>query len=137
MGQIIRVNLSTETISKETLKPVICRVLSVLVVWVPASMEEVSPQVDSEPREQAYFYDRSPTGTLAASAGRYTNVTRGRPALSPPSNSGGNFGPELKFAGVTGLLLKARPKAGSLIYNEDVGTAFGRGTVGPNGSRLH
>ncbi len=125
MGQIIRVNLSTETISKETLKT---RDLQDFIgargLGTRIYMEEVSPQVEPlSPENKLIFMTGPLTGTLAASAGRYTVVTRGPlNGTIASSNSGGNFGPELKFAGYDGIIIEGQAKEPVYlwIYNEDV-----------------
>ena len=68
--------------------------------------DEVDPQVDPlSPENKIIFMTGPLTGTLATSGGRYNVVTKG--ALNgtiAASNSGGAFGPELKYAGYDGIV---------------------------------
>jgi hypothetical protein len=125
MGQIIRVNLSTGTICKEKLKTQdLQNFIGARGLGTHLYMEEVSPQVDPlSPENKLIFMTGPLTGTLAASAGRYTVVTRGPlNGTIASSNSGGNFGPELKFAGYDGIIIEGQSKEPVYlwIYNQEV-----------------
>jgi aldehyde:ferredoxin oxidoreductase len=109
MGTILRVNLKDGTIKKEPLNReyakdyVGCRGLGTKYF-----MEEVSPRVEALGPENNLIFMTGPlTGTAAASAGRYEVV-----AKSPltgtigAANSGGWFGPELKYAGYDGIIIE-------------------------------
>jgi aldehyde:ferredoxin oxidoreductase len=75
--------------------------------------DEVDPKVDPlSPENKLIFVPGPLTGTFAPSAGRYTVVTKG--ALTgaiASANSGGTWGPALKFAGYDAVIIEgAAPK---------------------------
>ena len=86
--------------------------------------EETDPQVDPLSPDNKLIFATGPlTGTMASTGGRYSVITKG--ALTNAiacSNSGGQFGAELKLAGYDLLILEGRaPKPVYLhIENERV-----------------
>lgn len=113
MGRILRVNLSKGVVSREELD------LDDLRNYVGARglgtrlfVKEVDPKVDPLSPENKIIFMAGPlTGTLAACGGRYNVVTKGPlNGTIAASNSGGNFGPELKFAGFDGIIVEGRSK---------------------------
>jgi aldehyde:ferredoxin oxidoreductase len=109
MGTILRVNLKDKSIKKEPLNTqyandyVGCRGLGTKYF-----IEDSNPRVNALGPENNLIFMTGPlTGTAAASSGRYEVV-----AKSPltgtigAANSGGWFGPELKFAGYDGIIFE-------------------------------
>ena len=111
IGQILRVNLTDATIKKEKLDPVLRRnYIGARGLGSKLFMDEVNPQVDPlSPENKIIFMTGPLTGTLAASGGRYNVVTRGPlNGTIAASNSGGSFGPELKYAGYDGIIFEGK-----------------------------
>ncbi|WP_061214308.1 aldehyde ferredoxin oxidoreductase family protein [Syntrophomonas wolfei] len=111
IGQILRVNLTDATIKKEKLDPVLRRnYIGARGLGSKLFMDEVDPQVDPlSPENKIVFMTGPLTGTLAASGGRYNVVTRGPlNGTIAASNSGGSFGPELKYAGYDGIIFEGK-----------------------------
>ena len=84
--------------------------------------EELDPTVDPLAPENVLIFATGPlTGTPAPCGSRYTVVTKG--ALTgaiTTSNSGGHWGPELKFAGYDLLIVQGRaPKPSYLFIYDD------------------
>jgi aldehyde:ferredoxin oxidoreductase len=114
IGKVLRVNLSTGKVSTEALDPGVARdYVGARGLGTKIMTDEVDPKVDPlSPENKLVFVAGPMTGTFAPSAGRYTVVTKG--ALTGAiacANSGGTWGPELKFAGYDALICEgAAPK---------------------------
>jgi aldehyde:ferredoxin oxidoreductase len=86
-------------------------------------MEEIDPKVDPLSPDNKLIIATGPlTGTIASTGGRWTAVTKG--ALTgaiAASNSGGQFGGELKMAGYDFIILEGRsPKPVYLFIQDEV-----------------
>jgi aldehyde:ferredoxin oxidoreductase len=101
-GMMLRVNLTTGSIKKEPIN------LSDAKLFIGARglgtkimADEVDPKVDPLSPENKLIFAPGPfSGTFAPSGGRYDVVTKGPlTGAIAASNSGGTFGPELKYAG--------------------------------------
>ena len=85
--------------------------------------EEIDPQIDPlSPENKLIFMTGPVTGTNATCAGRF-NVVAKAPLTGAigAGNTGGYFGPELKFAGYDGIIFEG--KASSPVYlhiNDDL-----------------
>jgi aldehyde:ferredoxin oxidoreductase len=124
-GKLLRVNLTTSTsrvedIPQEWLRDYIGgRGIGDRYLW-----EELDPRVEPLSPENKLIFATGPlTGTPVSCGARYMVVTKG--ALTnaiTTSNSGGHWGPELKFAGYDLLILEGKaPKPVYLfIYDEVV-----------------
>jgi aldehyde:ferredoxin oxidoreductase len=124
-GTAVRINLTRGTIKKEPLREdwareyVGGRGLGARYLW-----EEVDPTVDPfSPKNKLLFVTGPLTGTNASCGARYMVVTKG--ALTgaiTTSNSGGHWGPELKFAGYDMLIFEGRaPRPCYLwIHNDQI-----------------
>ena len=94
--------------------------------------EEVDPQIDPlSPENKLIFMTGPVTGTNATCAGRF-NVVAKAPLTGAigAGNTGGYFGPELKFAGYDGIIFEG--KASSRVYlniNDDLVFKKGEETV--------
>ena len=116
-GKIIRVNLSNGIIRKEALKiDDMHNFIGARGLGTKIFYDEVDPQVDPlSPENKIIFMTGPLTGTLATSGGRYNVVTKGvLNGTIAASNSGGTFGPELKFAGYDGIIFEG--KADKPVY---------------------
>lgn len=122
-GQILRVNLTegtsaTEPIPKEWLEEYIGgRGLGDRYL-----VEEVDPKVDPLSPDNKMIFATGPlTGTPVPCGARYMVITKG--ALTnaiTTSNSGGHWGPELKFAGYDLLIVEGKsPKPVYLYIHDD------------------
>ncbi len=120
--RVLRVNLSTGTCATEPLNR----------EWAEACLgqrglgtkylfEESDPTADPLAPENKLIFATGPlTGTMASTGGRYAVITKG--ALTGAvacSNSGGQFGAELKFAGYDLLIIEGRARQPVYLYIED------------------
>jgi aldehyde:ferredoxin oxidoreductase len=124
-GTVLRVDLTRGRVKKEPLREdwaseyVGGRGLGARYLW-----EEVDPTVDPfSPKNKLLFVTGPLTGTNASCGARYMVVTKG--ALTgaiTTSNSGGHWGPELKFAGYDMIVVEGRaPRPSYLwIHNDEV-----------------
>jgi aldehyde:ferredoxin oxidoreductase len=114
IGKVLRVNLSTGKVSTEALDPDLAKdYIGARGLGTKIMTDEVDPKVDPlSPENKLIFVPGPLTGTFAPSAGRYTVVTKG--ALTgaiASANSGGTWGPALKFAGYDAVIIEgAAPK---------------------------
>ena len=117
VGKILRVDLTSGKISTEALEPALARdYIGARGLGTKLMYDEVDPKVDPlSPKNKLMFVSGPMTGTFAPSAGRYNVVTKG-PLTDTiaASNSGGNWGPELKFAGYDLLIVEG--KAAKPVY---------------------
>lgn len=122
IGQILRVNLTTGVVSKEPLdindakEYIGARGLGTMLY-----MKEVSPTVDPLSVENnLLFVTGALTGTAATSAGRYNVVTKAPlTGTIAASNSGGYFGPELKYAGYDAIIFEGQAESPVYLWISD------------------
>lgn len=110
-GKLLRINLTTGTITREYLEPQVARkFVGARGLGTYLFTREVSPKVDPLSPENKLFFMTGPlTGTLATSAGRYNVVTKSPlTGAIAASNAGGYWGPELKFAGYDGIIVEGK-----------------------------
>jgi aldehyde:ferredoxin oxidoreductase len=125
MGKIIRVNLSDNIVAVEDLdvenakKFIGGRGYATKILY-----DELDPHVDPISPENKLIFATGPmTGSGAAAGCRYMVVTKGYlTGAIACSNSGGNFGPELKFAGYDFIIFEGKAKAPVylLIENDQI-----------------
>jgi aldehyde:ferredoxin oxidoreductase len=117
VGKILRVDLTSGKISTSALDPALARdYIGARGLGTKFIYDEVDPKVDPlSPANKLIFASGPMTGTFAPSAGRYDVVTKG-PLTDTiaASNSGGAWGPELKFAGYDLLIVEG--KAAKPVY---------------------
>jgi aldehyde:ferredoxin oxidoreductase len=84
-------------------------------------VEEVDPQVDPLSPDNKLIFATGPlTGTMASTGGRYSVITKGPlTGAIACSNSGGFFGPELKFAGWDMIIFEGRSPEPVYLYIEN------------------
>ena len=109
-GTILRVNLTTGEIKKEPTNLKDARLfIGARGLATKMLTDEVDPTIDPLGPENKLIFAPGPlSGTMAPSMGRYNVVCKG--ALNgtvAASNSGGTFGPEVKFAGYDLIISKA------------------------------
>lgn len=124
MGYILRVNLTDKKITKE---PLNYRFANDFVgargLGTKYLCDEVDPRVDAlSPDNKLIFMAGPLTGTGAACSGRYEVVAKAPlTGTIGAANSGGHFGPELKYAGYDGIIFEGASKEPVYLYiNDDV-----------------
>jgi aldehyde:ferredoxin oxidoreductase len=109
VGQILRVNLTTGAIRTEELNPVWARqTLGGAGLATRYLLELTPPGIDPLGAENVLiFMTGALTGTPSASASRYSVVAKSpQTNLWGQSNSGGFFGPALKWSGFDGVIFE-------------------------------
>jgi len=119
---ILRVNLTAGTCRHEPLNMTWAQqYLGSRGLATKYLMEEIDPRVDPLSPDNKLIIATGPlTGTLASTGGRWTAVTKG--ALTgaiASSNSGGQFGGELKMAGYDLIILEGRAPEPVYLYIQD------------------
>ncbi len=121
-GKILRVNLTSGTISTEPIPMDAARAfIGGRGLATKIMFDEVDPKLDAlSPRNKLIFATGPLTGTSAVASGRFMVVTKG--ALTGTiacSNCGGNFGPELKYAGYDMVVLEGAAKKPTMLVIDD------------------
>lgn len=122
IGRILRINLTNGNITKEALDPALARdYLGARGLGTKVLSDEVDPTVDAlSPANKLVFAPGPFTGTYAPSGGRYNVVTKGplTDAIAA-ANSGGTWGPALKYAGYDVLIVEGRAPKPIYIWIKD------------------
>ena len=123
-GKIIRVDLTNKIIKIEKLNMDYAKnYIGGRGLGSKYLCEEIDPQIDAlSPENKLIFMTGPVTGTNATCAGRF-NVVAKAPLTGTigAGNTGGYFGPELKFAGYDGIIFEG--KANNPVYlhiNDDL-----------------
>lgn len=119
---LLRVNLGTGQIRKEAVpEPILRDFVGGRGVGSKLLMDNMDPKIDAfDPRNPLIFATGPITGTYAPTAGRYMVITK-----SPLtdgiacSNSGGYWGPALRFAGYDYLMFEGAAKEPVYLYIRD------------------
>lgn len=122
IGKVLRVNLTKGTVQAEKLNEDWAKdYIGARGLGTRYFIEEVSPKVDPlSPENKLIFATGPTTGSLGTSTGRYNVVTKGPlTGAIAASNSGGYFGPELKFAGVDLIIFEGVSEKPVYLYVED------------------
>ncbi len=118
-GTVLRVNLDKGEVTKEPLnKEWAADYLGARGLGTRYFVSEVSPKVDPlGPKNNLIFATGATTGHLGTSTGRFEVVTKGPlTGTIAASNSGGLFGPELKFAGYDMVIFEGVSKKPVYLY---------------------
>jgi aldehyde:ferredoxin oxidoreductase len=121
-GTTLRVNLINGDISKEPTNMENARnFFGARGLGTKILYDEVDPKVDALSPENKLIFAPGPlTGTFGPSVGRYNVVTKGPlTGAIAASNSGGSFGPEMKFAGYDMLILEGKAKKPVYLWIND------------------
>ena len=121
-GKLLRINLSTGKITTEPLNMKDANdFVGARGLGTKIYCDEVKPKIDPfSPDNKIIFITGPLTGTFAACPGRYEVVTKAPlTGTIGASNSGGEFGPELKFAGWDGVIIEGAAKKPVYIYIND------------------
>ncbi len=121
-GRILRVNLSTLSCDSEALNMDWAQdYLGQRGLATKYLFEEMDPRTEALAPENKLIFVTGPlTGTMAATGGRYSVVCKG--ALTNAiacSNSGGQFGAELKFAGYDMVIVEGRAQEPVYLHIHD------------------
>jgi aldehyde:ferredoxin oxidoreductase len=121
-GRLLRVNLTSGVIQKESLEPPTARAyIGGRGLGVHLHAKEVPASVDPLGAGNHLIFATGPlTGTLAPNGGRYAVITRTRPAgaLAAVSISG-KWGPELKFAGFDAIIFEGSSERPVYLWIND------------------
>jgi aldehyde:ferredoxin oxidoreductase len=110
-GTVLRVDLTRESVAKERLNgDWAAQYVGGRGVAARYLYEEVDPRVEALSPENKLIFATGPlTGTNASCGARYMVVTKGPlTGAMTTSNSGGKWGPELKFAGYDMIIFEGR-----------------------------
>jgi len=121
-GTIIRVDLKTGTIRKEPLNIKDANdYVGARGLGTKYFCDEVDPKVEPlSPENKLIFMTGPLTGTSAASGGRYEVVTKSPlTGTIGAANSGGYFGPEIKYAGYDGIIFENASDSPVYLYIND------------------
>lgn len=123
-GKLIRVNLTDKIIKTEKLNMDYANeYIGGRGLGSKYLYDEIDPQIDAlSPENKLIFMTGPMTGTYATCAGRF-NVVAKAPLTGTigAANSGGYFGPELKFAGYDGIIFEGKSnKPVYLHINDDL-----------------
>jgi aldehyde:ferredoxin oxidoreductase len=122
MGTILRVDLTTGRISKEATDRKDAELfIGARGLGTKIFTDEVDPDVDPLSPENKLVFAPGPfSGTSAPSGGRYHVVTKSPlTGAIAGSNSGGTFGPELKYAGYDALIFEGKAAAPVYLWIRD------------------
>lgn len=164
-GTILRVNLENKTIVKESLnRKAAEEYVGARGLGTKYFCDEVDPKVDAlGPDNKLIFMTGPLTGTAACCSGRYEVVAKAPlTGTIGAANSGGHFGPELKYAGYDGIIFEGVSDTPVYLYinddkvelrdashlwgktvfeatdelNKDCGASFRVACIGPTGENL-
>lgn len=122
VDKILRVNLANGSIKTEGLNMQDAKLyLGARGLGTKMFMDEVDPKVEPFSPENKLIYLTGPlTGTIAACPGRFEVVTKAPlTGTIGASNSGGYFGPELKYAGYDGIIFEGKAEKPVYLYIND------------------
>lgn len=122
MGQLLRVNLTTGTITKEPLDETDAReYIGARGLGTRIWIRECDANIDPLSAENKLIMMTGPlTGTLAVSSSRYEVICKAPlSGTMAASNSGGYFGPELKYAGYDGIIFEGQSKEPVYLWIND------------------
>lgn len=121
-GKILRINLTKQTVTTEPLdKKMAQEYIGARGLGTKLFMNEVSPDVEPLSDANHLIFMTGPlTGTMATSGGRYNVVTKSPlSGTIAASNSGGYWGPELKYAGYDGIIVEGRSSQPVYVWIKD------------------
>ncbi|HMK92939.1 MAG TPA: aldehyde ferredoxin oxidoreductase family protein [Thermoleophilia bacterium] len=121
-GTILRVDLTKGTATREATDPQMAHdYLGARGLGGHIIRNEVDPRTDPlGPDNKVVFAPGPLTGTFAPSAGRFDVVTKGPlNGVLAASNSGGTFGPEVKFAGYDAIVVEGVAKKPVYLWIKD------------------
>ncbi|PKM96419.1 MAG: aldehyde ferredoxin oxidoreductase [Firmicutes bacterium HGW-Firmicutes-1] len=121
-GKILRIDLSTGISKVEALDEALAKkYIGGRGLGTKIYADEVSPDIDALSAENKILFVTGPlTGTPTPTGGRYMVVTKGPlTGTIASSNSGGYWGPELKFAGYDLIIVEGKSDKPVYVMIED------------------
>lgn len=121
-GKVLRIDLSTGTFKVETLDEDLAKkYIGGRGLGTKMYADEVSPDIDALSPENKLFFVTGPiTGTKTPTGGRYMIITKSPlTGTIASSNSGGYWGPELKFAGYDIIIAEGKAEKPVYLLIED------------------
>lgn len=122
IGTILRINLTEGSIKKEPLNMQDAHdYVGARGLGTKYYCNEVDPKVDPlSPENKLIFMTGPLTGTAACSSGRYEVVSKAPlTGIIGAANSGGHFGPELKYAGYDGIIFEGKADHPVYLHIDD------------------
>ncbi len=122
IGTLLRINLSDGSISMEDIDKQDAKMyLGARGLGSKILADEVDPKVEPFSEDNKLIFMTGPlTGTLASSPGRFEVIAKAPlTGTIGASNSGGHFGPELKFAGYDGIIFEGKAEKPVYLYIND------------------
>ncbi|MGB9630081.1 MAG: aldehyde ferredoxin oxidoreductase N-terminal domain-containing protein, partial [Thermodesulfobacteriota bacterium] len=122
IGKILRVNLTKGEWKAEDLnRDLAMKFIGGRGLGSKILFDEIDPKIDPLGPENKLILATGPlTGTAASAAGRYMAITKSPLTETIAcSNSGGHFGPELKFSGFDMVIIEGKANEPVYIYIED------------------
>lgn len=122
VGTILRVNLDNGTITKEPLNRKAAEdYVGARGLGTKYFCDEVDPKVDPLGHDNKLIFMTGPlTGTAACCSGRFEVVAKAPlTGTIGAANSGGHFGPELKYAGYDGIIFEGVSEKPVYLYIND------------------
>lgn len=116
---LLRCNLDSGKISKEEIpQEVLVKYIGGRGLGVKYISDEVSPGVDPLDRDNKMIFAVGPlTGSYAPTSGRYCCISKSPLTRTIfDSNSGGRFGPELKYLGILAIMIEGVASSLSYLY---------------------
>ncbi len=121
-GKILDINLTTGKIETESLsKDWATKYIGGSGFMARVLYNEVGPEVDALSPENIALIGQGPlSGTLAPSSGRYEVAAKSPlTGIYGRSNGGGNFGPEMKWAGYDLIIIRGKSENPVYLWIED------------------
>jgi len=121
-GTILRVNLTSGAATREATDMQRARqYIGARGLGAKYLFDEVDPRIDAlSPDNKLIFAPGPLTGSFAPSTGRYNVVTKSPlTGAIAASNSGGSFGPEVKFAGYDMIIIEGRAAHPVYLWIQD------------------
>ena len=128
LGKILRINLSTRESRVERLEESeVVKLLGGRGLAARRYYEEIGPQVDPlDPTNKVILMTGPLTGVRLPSTTKISLSTKSpETGIYLCSNSGGDFGPQLKFCGFDGLIIEGRADDWTYLRIEDDRVIFG------------
>ncbi|WP_293723984.1 aldehyde ferredoxin oxidoreductase family protein [uncultured Cetobacterium sp.] len=121
-GKLLRVNLTTEEVICETLNLELAKkFIGARGLGSKILLDEIDPNIDPLSAENKLVIMTGPvTGASVPTGGRYVVVTKSPlTGMIACSNSGGQWGAKLKYAGFDGIIIEGKSSSPKYLYIND------------------
>lgn len=122
VGTILWVDLASGVVRRKPLDPAMAKkFIGARGLGTALWMQDVNPTIDPLSEENNLIFVTGPiTGTMGSSAGRYDVVCKGPlTGTIAASNSGGYWGPELKYAGYDAIVFAGKAEKPVYLWIND------------------